>query len=164
MYVTGEQTCHKEVCAPNQVCSFSWIRASWSYFITFMQSQLQNTFNSQVNFHSYPSSDCILVWCCWVVQCVLLFHPMDCSPTRLVCPRDFSGKNTGVGYYFLLQGIFLTQGLNPSLLCPLHCRHILYLLKHWGSHISLSRSILLLASMSFIFLIVKNLWHPIIKP
>ena len=29
-------------------------------------------------------------------------------------PWDFPGKNTGVGGYFLLQGIFLTQGLNPS--------------------------------------------------
>ena len=27
------------------------------------------------------------------------------------------GKNTGVGSYFLLQGIFLTQGSNPPLLC-----------------------------------------------
>ena len=31
-------------------------------------------------------------------------------------------KNTGVGCHSLLQGIFLTQGLNPGL--P-HCRHIL---------------------------------------
>ena len=92
MYVTGEQTCHKEVCAPNQVCSFSWIRASWSYFITFMQSQLQNTFNPQVNFHSYPSSDCILVWCCWVIQCVLLFHPMDCSPPGLSVQETFQAR------------------------------------------------------------------------
>ena len=30
---------------------------------------------------------------------------------------DFPGKNTGVGFYFLLQGIFLTQGLNQGLLC-----------------------------------------------
>ena len=30
---------------------------------------------------------------------------------------DFPGKNTGVGCHFLLQGIFLTQGLNPR---PLH--------------------------------------------
>ena len=35
---------------------------------------------------------------------------------RLLCPRSFSGKNTGVGCHLLLQGIFLTQGLNPSLL------------------------------------------------
>jgi len=32
-------------------------------------------------------------------------------------------KNTGVGCYFFLQGIFLTQGLN---LCLLYCRRILY--------------------------------------
>ena len=37
--------------------------------------------------------------------------PMDCSPpSRLLCPRDSPGKNTGVGSHFLLQGIFPTQG------------------------------------------------------
>ena len=30
------------------------------------------------------------------------------------------GKNTGVGSHALLQGIFLTQGLNPCLLCHLY--------------------------------------------
>ena len=43
---------------------------------------------------------------------------------------DFPGKNTGVGYHFLLQGIFSTQGSNPDLL---HCRQILYHLSHQGS-------------------------------
>ena len=37
-------------------------------------------------------------------------------PTRLLCPWDFPGKNTGVDCHFLLQGIFLTQGWNPCLL------------------------------------------------
>ena len=45
------------------------------------------------------------------------------DPARLLCPRAFPGKNTGVGCHFLLQGIFPTQGLNPV---PLHCRQILY--------------------------------------
>ena len=31
----------------------------------------------------------------------------------------FPGKNTGMRCHFLLQGIFLTQGLNP---CLLNCR------------------------------------------
>ena len=31
-------------------------------------------------------------------------NPMDCRPARLLCPQDFSGKNTGVGCHFLLQG------------------------------------------------------------
>ena len=35
-------------------------------------------------------------------------------------------KNTGVGWHFLLQGIFLTQGSNPCLLHLPHWRHILY--------------------------------------
>ena len=46
--------------------------------------------------------------------------PMDHSPARLLCPWDFPGKNTGVGYRAFLQGIFLTQGLNPCLLHLLH--------------------------------------------
>ena len=45
------------------------------------------------------------------------------QPTRLLCPWDSPGKNTGVGCHFLLQEIFLTQGLNLPLL---HCRWILY--------------------------------------
>ena len=49
---------------------------------------------------------------------------------RLLCPWDIPDKNTGVGCHFLLQGIFLTPGLNPSLL---HCRLIFYGQSHQGS-------------------------------
>ena len=35
---------------------------------------------------------------------------------QALCQQDFPGKNTGVGGHFLLQGIFPTEGLNPSLL------------------------------------------------
>ena len=38
-------------------------------------------------------------------------------PSRLLCPWDSPGRNTGVGCHFLLQGIFPTQGLNRHLLC-----------------------------------------------
>ena len=38
----------------------------------------------------------------------LLSHGLQ--PARLFCPWDSPGKNIGVGCYFLLQGIFLTQG------------------------------------------------------
>ena len=41
-------------------------------------------------------------------------------PASLLCPWDSPGKNTGVGSHFLLQGIFPTQGSNPSILCLLH--------------------------------------------
>ena len=45
--------------------------------------------------------------------------PYGPYPTRLLCPWDSPGKNTGAGYHALLQGIFPTQGSNPSLLCLL---------------------------------------------
>ena len=59
--------------------------------------------------------------------CVLLSHsvvsnslqPYGLQPTRLHCPWDFPGKNTGVDCHFLLQGIFPTQESNPRLLCLL---------------------------------------------
>ena len=36
-------------------------------------------------------------------------------PTRLLCPRDSPGKNTGVGCHFLLPGILPIQGSSPRL-------------------------------------------------
>ena len=42
--------------------------------------------------------------------------PHGLKPTRLLCPGDSLSKNTGVGCHFLLQGVFLTQGLNSCLL------------------------------------------------
>jgi len=32
-----------------------------------------------------------------------VFYPMDSSPTRLLCPQDSLGKNTGVGCHFFLH-------------------------------------------------------------
>ena len=47
-------------------------------------------------------------------SCPTLCYPMDWLPhVRLLPPWD-PGKNTRVGCLFLLQGIFLTQGLNPG--------------------------------------------------
>ena len=49
-------------------------------------------------------------------SCPILCNSMVCSPW------NFPGQNTGVGSFSLLQGIFPTQGLNPTL--P-HCRQVL---------------------------------------
>ena len=71
--------------------------------------------------HSPPLSS-VLVIRHWVCTCakslqldLTLCDPMDC-PARLLCPWDSLGNNTGVGCHGLLQGVFLTQGLNPGLL------------------------------------------------
>ena len=65
------------------------------------------------------------------VHSIVSGYPMD-QPTRLPCPWDSPGKNTGVGCRLLLQGIFPTQGSNPGL--P-RCRQTLqlYRLSYQGS-------------------------------
>ena len=55
------------------------------------------------------------------------------QPSGLLCPRDFSGKNTGVGCHLLLQGIFPNQGSNPSLLYLLPCRQTFYHCTTWDT-------------------------------
>ena len=40
--------------------------------------------------------------------------PRGLQPTRLLCPWDSAGDNTGVDCHALLQGIFLTQGSKPG--------------------------------------------------
>ena len=47
---------------------------------------------------------------------------------RFLCTWDSPGKNTGVGCHFLLQGIFLTWGWNPCLLCLLHWQVVFFFL------------------------------------
>ena len=57
-------------------------------------------------------------------------RPHGLQPTRLICHEIFPGKNTGVGCHLLLQGIFPTQGSNPSLL---HCRQSVYRRSYKGT-------------------------------
>ena len=64
---------------------------------------------------------------CWLLSHVWLFATPWPIPVRFLCPWNSPGKNTGVGCHALLQGIFLVQGLNTSLL---HCRQVLYHLSH----------------------------------
>ena len=79
------------------------------------------------HFASLPSCWSWQGLCC-AQSCPTLCDPMDCSPPgSSVHGIFFSGKNTGVGCHFLLQGIFLIQGSN---LCLLHCRQTLY---HWAN-------------------------------
>ena len=73
---------------------------------------------------------CCAVLCLFAQLYLTLCDPMDSSPPGSSAHAGSPGKNTGVGCYVLLQGIFLTQGSNPGL--P-HCRWILYHLSHQGT-------------------------------
>ena len=55
-----------------------------------------------------------------LLQLCLTLQPCGFQPASLHCPWDSPGTNTGVGCHALLQGIFLTQGSNRSLLHLLH--------------------------------------------
>ena len=45
----------------------------------------------------------------------LFVTPWTVACTMLLNPWNFLGKSTGVGCYFLFQGIFLTQELDPRI-------------------------------------------------
>ena len=66
------------------------------------------------------------VYACIPVQSRLTL----CDPARLFCPWDSPGKNTRVGYHFLLQG-----SSQPRDQTRVFCigRWVLYQLIHWGS-------------------------------
>ena len=62
------------------------------------------------------------------------------QPSRLLCPWDSPGKNTGVGCHALLQGILPTQGQSLSLLHVQHWQAGLYHQHHLGSKKSLENT------------------------
>ena len=74
----------------------------------------------------FPSSDltsetldnhaCMLRRFSHVQPCVTLWTVAYHRESYVLCPWDSPGKSTGVGCHFLLQGIYLTQGSNLSLL------------------------------------------------
>ena len=86
-------------------------------------------FHVIINFNCKARGMCVSV--CSVMSDSL--GPRGLSPPRLLCPWNSPGKNTRVSCYFLLQGIFLTQGSNLHFLHHLHDRWILYHLCHLGS-------------------------------
>ena len=98
------------------------------------------------------------------VSCSVMSHclwPHGLPPTRLLCPGDSPGKNTGVGCHFLLQGIFPTQGSNPHLLSLLQWQTDSLLLEPPGKHNSMVISIFTesLISHRNATIITINFWN-----
>ena len=79
----------------------------------------------QVDFNIQAKLFCKVT--CQQLSLIRLFANPWTVPSRLLCPWNFPGKNTGVDCHSLLQGILLTQGWNPGLLL---CRQILHRLNH----------------------------------
>ena len=62
-----------------------------------------------------------IYWCVLsCLNCVWLFATPWTVAHQVPLSLGYSSKNTVLGCHFLLQGIFLTQGLNPHLLYFLH--------------------------------------------
>ena len=57
--------------------------------------------------------------CCWVASVVSdSVQPRRWQPTRLCCPWDSPGKNTGVGCHFLYQCMKVKTESEVTQLCP----------------------------------------------
>ena len=57
--------------------------------------------------------------CCLVAQsCWILLRPHGLQPTRLLCPWDFPGKDTGVGLSFLSPRDLPDPGIEPTVEAP----------------------------------------------
>ena len=99
--------------------TLNYMKTLWHSFV----------FNSAIQIISLLNIFCC---CCSVASVVSRsvvsdsLWPPGLQPTRLLCPWNSPGKNTGVGCH-ALQGIFLTQGSNTG---PLHYRQILHHLNH----------------------------------
>ena len=139
---------HTYIYGINLSSGLSWVKCSlevmaWTVHHTLSKSMLLLLKTFPIFFQSwllcpsiFPTNFCLSLSCPFLLSSVLsissvcvLSHsvvssslwPHGLQPTRLLCPWNFSGKNTGVSCHFLLQGIFPTQGLNPCLLHLLHC-------------------------------------------
>ena len=100
-------------------CNFNWRISPLQYWVGFCCTTTRIS-------HNYIWTVLYLVAQSGPTLC----DPMNCSLPASSVPGDSPDKTTGVGCHFLHQGIFPTQGLNPSLL---YCRQILYWLSHQGS-------------------------------
>ena len=101
------------------------------------------TYVTNLAYSPFPPPECLAkciythVYLCSVVSNSL--RPQELWHTRLLCPWNFPGKNTGVGCHFLLQG-------SSSALCLLHLQADCTPLSHLGSPVSIHKRRLLCIS------------------
>ena len=72
----------------------------------------------------------------YVLHCfsyVWLFATLWTVAHQAPLSMEFLGKNTGMGYHALLQGLFPSQRPNSRLLCLLHLLHWRLSFYHWAT-------------------------------
>ena len=116
------------VSAIQQHYSAICIHISPLFYISFAFRSPQSTEQSSLCCVCVCVCACMRVCTCSVISDFLQSHGWQ--PSRLLCPWNFPGKNTGAGCHFLLRKIFLTQGPNLSLCASCIGRQILQQLCH----------------------------------
>ena len=94
----------------------------YSYFLFLWRKDVQKRVSENLILNN---SQRLLKWCVNVKWKSLSHVWLFATPW--IVHGNSPGQTTVVGSHSLLQGMFLTQGLNPGLL---HCRRILYQLSH----------------------------------
>ena len=112
----------------SEYCSFRSV--CLSFLASFQENMYKHRRRKLV---SSPKEAMCEPMCAQALSRVRLFVTYGLYPTRLLCPWNFPGKNSGAGCLFLLQGIFPTQGSNPYLLHLLHWLVSSLALSHLGS-------------------------------
>ena len=115
-----------------------WVEAYFPLILVSMRKNLPlNSFQARISILSrkWLMKRCVCVCVrvlsqVWHVWLFALYGPQF---ARLLCPRDFPGKNTGAGCHFLLQRIFMTQASNSHFLWLLHWRENSLPQSHLGS-------------------------------
>ena len=120
----------------NNVVFISIVQPSDSVMYTFFQILSHHSLLQDIEkFPVLYSRSLLFIYFTYVHAHSLSRVQLFVTPWAVACQMSLSmglsSKKTGVGCHFLLQGIFLTQGLNPHPLCLLHCRQILYQLNHF---------------------------------
>ena len=96
--------------SPKRSQSFSGVGSpEWAYSAWYLKD-CKTTVNCCCDEEMLVTSEALLCLCLLTQSCPTVYHPTDCSPSRSSVHGDSPGKNTGMGFHALLQGIFPTQG------------------------------------------------------
>ena len=99
--------------------SQGWFSLGLTGLISLLPKGLSRVFSS-TTVQKHQSKSCFLIVCILnsclpcvhaklLQLCLTLCDPVGLQPTRLLCPWDSPGKNTGVGCHSLFQGLFLIR-------------------------------------------------------